>query len=70
MRVMLMLLMIRVMVESNYFCYAATCFPHIGMFPFLHRECNNLQRGRLRNKMYFNFILKEYFVVLIDFDQS
>ena len=39
-------------VDSSFFCYAATCFPHIGMFSFLHRECINLHEGRLRNKMH------------------
>ena len=42
------------------------CFPHIGMFSFLLRECINLHEGRLRNKMH----LKGCFFVLKDFDQS
>ena len=50
-------------VESNFFCYAAMCFPHIGMFSFLHRECINLLKGHLRNKMYLNSILKGCFYV-------
>ena len=49
-------------VESNFFCYAAMCFPHIGMFSFLHRECINLLKVRLRNKMYLNSILKGCFL--------
>ena len=57
-------------VESNFFCYAAMCFPHIGMFSFLHRECINLLKGRLRDKMYLNSILKGCFFMLKDFDQS
>ena len=28
------------------------CFPYIGMFSFLHRECINLHEGHLRNKMH------------------
>ena len=38
--------------ESIFFCYAAMCFPHIG-------ECLNLQKGRLRDKMYLNSILEK-----------
>ena len=48
-------------VESNFFCYAAMCFPHKGMFSFLHRECINLLKGRLRDKIYLNSILKGCF---------
>ena len=47
--------------ESNSFCYAAMCFPHIGIFSFLHRECINLLKGRLRDKIYLNSILKGCF---------
>ena len=57
-------------VDSNFFCYAARCFPHIGMFSFLHRECINLHEGRLRNKMHLHSTLKGCFFVLKDFDQS
>ena len=57
-------------VDSNFFCYAAMCFPHIGMFSFLHRKCINLLKGRLRDKMYLNSILKGCFFMLKDFDQS
>ena len=46
------------------------CFPHIGMFSFLHRECINLREGRLRNKMHLHSFLKGCFFVLKDFDQS
>ena len=46
------------------------CFPHIGMFSFLQRECINLQEGRLRNKMHLHSTLKGCFFVLKDFDQS
>ena len=62
--------MIRVRWFSNFFCYAAMCFPHIGMFSFLHRECINLLKGRLHDKMYLNSILKGCFFMLKDFDQS
>ena len=57
-------------VESNFFYYAAMCFPHIGMFSFLHRVCTNLLKGRLHDKMYLNSILKGCFFMLKDFDQS
>ena len=40
------------------------------MFPFLHRECIKLQKGRLRNETPLNFILKERFLVFKNFDQS
>ena len=46
------------------------CFPHIGMFSFLHRECINLHEGRLPNKMHLHSTLKGCFFVLKDFDQS
>ena len=46
------------------------CFPHIGMFSFLHRECINLHEGRLRNKLHLHSSLKGCFLVLKDFDQS
>ena len=43
-------------VESNFFCYAAMCFPHIGMFSFFtQRMQKNLLKGRLCDKMYFQF---------------
>ena len=38
------------------------CFPHIGMFSFLHRECINLHEGRLPNKMHLHSTLKECFL--------
>lgn len=38
---------------SNFFCHGTICFPHIGMFSFLHRECVNLQKGSLRNNSIF-----------------
>ena len=37
---------------------------------FLHRECINLQKGSLSNKMYLNSTFKRCFFVLKDFDQS
>ena len=37
------------------------CFPHIGMFSVLHRECINLHEGRLRNKMHLHSTLKGCF---------
>ena len=46
------------------------CVLHIGMFPFLHRECIILHEGRLRNKIHLHSTLKGCFFVLKDFDQS
>ena len=46
------------------------CFPHIGMFSFLHNECINLHEGRLRNKMNLHSTMFGCFFVLKDFDQS
>ena len=46
------------------------CFPHIGMFSFLHRGCINVHEGRLRNKMHLHSTLKGCFFVFKDFDQS
>ena len=46
------------------------CFPHVGMFSFLHRECINLHEGSLRNNMHLHSTLKGCFFVLKDFDQS
>ena len=46
------------------------CFPHKGMLSFLHRECINLQKGRLRNKMHLQSTLIGCFFVFKDFDQS
>ena len=43
------------------------CFPHIGMFSFLHRECINLHEGHLRNKMHLHSTLKGCLFVLKDF---
>ena len=41
-------------VDSNFFYYMRQrCFPHIGMFSFLHRECINLHEGRLHNEMHY-----------------
>ena len=57
-------------VDSNFFCYAETVLSHIGMFSCLHRECINLHKGRLPNKMYLHSTLKGCFFVLKDFDQS
>ena len=61
--------MIRVRRIAISFVMRQQCFPHIGMFPFLHRECINLYEGRLRNKMYLHSTLKGCFFVLKDFDQ-
>ena len=52
-------------VDSNFFCYAATVLPHIGMFSFLHRECINLHEGRLRNKMHLHSTLTRAFICLL-----
>ena len=41
-------------VESNFFCYAAMCFPHIGEFSFYTE--NAKQKGRLRDEMYLPII--------------
>lgn len=42
----------------------------IGMFWFLQREWINQQKGRLRDEMYFNSILKGSFFVMKHFGQS
>ena len=44
--------MIRVRWIALSFVMRQRCFPHIGMFSFLHRECINLHEGHLRNKMH------------------
>ena len=62
--------MIRVRWIAISFVMRQWCFPHIGMFSFLHRECINLHEGRLRNKMHLHSTLKGFFFVLKDFDQS
>ena len=62
--------MIRVRWIAISFVMRQRCFPHIGMFSFLHRERINLHEGRLRNKMHLHFTLKGCFFVLKDFDQS
>ena len=40
------------------------------MFSYLHRECINLPKGHLDDKMHLNSILKGCFFLLKDFDQS
>ena len=62
--------MIRVRWIAISFVMGQRCFPHIGMFSVLHRECINLHEGRLRNKMHLHSTLKGCFFVLKDFDQS
>ena len=62
--------MIRVRWMAISFVMRQRCFPHIGMFSFLHRECVNLHEGRLRNKMHLHSTLKGWFFVLNYFDQS
>ena len=62
--------MIRVRWIAISFVMRQRCFPHIGMFSFLHRECINLHEGRLRNKMHLHSTLKGCFFLLKDFDQS
>ena len=63
--------MIRVRWIAISFVMRQRCFPHIGMFSFLHRECINLHEGRLlRNKMHLHSTLKGRFLVLTNFDQS
>ena len=44
--------MIRVRWIAISFFMGQRCFPHIGMLSFLHRECINIQEGRLHNKMH------------------
>lgn len=56
--------------ESNFDYYGVQYTSLRGMFPFLHSECIKLQKGRLRNEMPLNFILKERFLVFKNFDQS
>ena len=62
--------MIRVRWIAISFVMRQRCFPHIGMFSFLHRKCINLHEDRLRNKMHLYSTLKGCFFVLKDFDQS
>ena len=62
--------MIRVRWIAISFVMRQRCFPHIGMFSFLHRESINLPEGRLRNKMRLHYTLKGFYFVLKDFDQS
>ena len=45
-------------IGGNFLCYGAICFPHIGVFSFLHRESINLQKGSLQNKTSLNSIFK------------
>ena len=49
---------------SNFLFYCAILFPHVGIFSLLHRECLNLQKGGVGNKMYLNSILKGVFLCL------
>ena len=53
--------MIRVRWIAISFVMWQRCFPHIGMFSVLHRECINLHEGRLRNKMHLHSTLKGCF---------
>ena len=62
--------MIRVKWIAVSFVMRQRCFPHIGMFSFIHRECVNQQQGRLRNKIHLHSIFKGCFYVLKDFEQS
>ena len=62
--------MIRVRWIAISFVMRQRCFPRIGMFSFLHRECTNLREGRLRNKMHLHSTLKGRLFALKDFDQS
>ena len=61
--------MIRVRWIAISFVMRQRCFPHIGKFSFLHRECINLHEDRLRNKMHLHSTLKGCFFVLKDFHQ-
>ena len=65
--------MIRVRWMAISFVMRQRCFPHIGMFSFLHGECINLHEGRLRNKnnaftLHFKRVV--FCVKLLIFDQS
>ena len=62
--------MIRVRRITTSFAMRQPCFPHIGMFSFLHKGCTSLHEGRLRNKMHLQSPLKGCLFVLKDFDQS
>ena len=53
--------MIRVRWIAISFVMRQRCFPHIGVFSFLHRECINLHEGRLRNKMHLHSTLNGCF---------
>ena len=62
--------MIRVMWIAISFVMGQRCFPHIGMFSFLPRECINLHEGRSCSKKHLHSTLKGCFFGLKDFDQS
>ena len=62
--------MIRVRRIAISFVVRQRCFPHKGMFSFLHREFINLHEGRLRDKMHLHSTLKGCFFVFKDSDQS
>ena len=62
--------MIRVGWIAISFVMRQRCFPLIGIFSFLLRECINLHERRLSNKMHLHSTLKGCFSVLKDFDQS
>ena len=62
--------MIRVRWIAISFVMRQRCFPHIGMFSFLPRECINLHEGCSPNKMHLHSTLKGCFLGLKDFDQS
>ena len=62
--------MIRVRWIAISFVMRQRCFPHIGMFSFLHRECIYVHEGRLRKKNAFTLHFERVFFVLKDFDQS
>ena len=62
--------MIRVRWIAISFVMRQRCFPHIGMFSFLPRECIYLHEGRSSNKMHLHSTLKGCFLGLKVFDQS
>ena len=62
--------MIRVRWIAISFVMRQQCFPQIGNFLFLHRECIDLHEGRLRNTMHLHSTFKGCFFGLKDFDQS
>ena len=57
-------------VESNFLLLHGAFPTYECQFSSLHRQCINLQQGRLRNEIHLHSISKGCFYVLKDFDQS